>query len=234
MITTRSIEGIISLIIIIIAYALSGTLAGFSQAWVANNYGDDSGKNAGLLTLNPLEHIDLIGMFFLLVLKLGWTRHVPIDPTKYRSPFHLIIASCTNTMVYVLIAFISLLLLELTFGLVIVPIAIAAMFSNALFSGAITVSHLAAGFPTHSSFVLLCGFCLMAMLYLCTLLAALDAIITTLHLAVRFHAPDLLYNPLFMFGVSFACILIFGGILHALIGKTIVISAITIAQLLGF
>ena len=66
------------------------------HGWVAHMYGDDTAKNAGRLTINPLVHIDLVGtiivpasLYFIPLLLgtpsgilFGWAKPVPIDMAK--------------------------------------------------------------------------------------------------------------------------------------------------------
>jgi len=66
------------------------------HGWVAHIYGDDTAKNAGRLTINPLVHIDLVGtiivpasLYFIPLLLgtpsgilFGWAKPVPIDMAK--------------------------------------------------------------------------------------------------------------------------------------------------------
>lgn len=47
--------------------------------------GDNTAKNAGRLTLNPLKHVDLGGFLFLLVFKFGWAKPVPINPFNFKN-----------------------------------------------------------------------------------------------------------------------------------------------------
>ena len=56
----------------------------FSHAYVADRYGDDTPRNAGRLTLNPLSHIDPLGALMLVVAGFGWAKPVPINPYKLR------------------------------------------------------------------------------------------------------------------------------------------------------
>ncbi len=45
--------------------------------------GDDTAKQAGRLTLNPLPHIDWMGLAFLLLFHFGWAKPVPINPSRF-------------------------------------------------------------------------------------------------------------------------------------------------------
>jgi len=66
------------------------------HGWVAHMYGDDTAKNAGRLTINPISHVDLVGtiivpalLYFVPLLLgtgggmlFGWAKPVPIDMYK--------------------------------------------------------------------------------------------------------------------------------------------------------
>jgi len=48
--------------------------------------GDDTAKQMGRLTLNPLKHIDPLGFVMLLVVRFGWAKPVPVDMRKFKRP----------------------------------------------------------------------------------------------------------------------------------------------------
>lgn len=48
--------------------------------------GDRTAKNDGRLTLNPLRHIDPLGMVFILIFSFGWAKPVMIDPGNFKYP----------------------------------------------------------------------------------------------------------------------------------------------------
>ncbi len=62
------------------------TVHEYAHTLVALRLGDDTAKQAGRLTLNPLKHIDPIGFIFLLVAGFGWAKPVLIDVSKLRHP----------------------------------------------------------------------------------------------------------------------------------------------------
>ena len=57
----------------------------FSHAWVAYRCGDATAKKMGRMTVNPLKHIDPVGMLLMLLVGFGWAKPVPVDPRNYRS-----------------------------------------------------------------------------------------------------------------------------------------------------
>ena len=78
-------------LITVFLLALPGRLLAISahesaHGWVAWRCGDPTAKNLGRITLNPLKHIDPIGIVCLLLLGFGWARPVPVNPRNYRDP----------------------------------------------------------------------------------------------------------------------------------------------------
>ena len=57
----------------------------FGHAFVAHLNGDDTAKNAGRMTINPLSHIDIFGMIMMFVAKFGWAKPVPVNPNNYKN-----------------------------------------------------------------------------------------------------------------------------------------------------
>jgi Zn-dependent protease len=48
--------------------------------------GDNTAKRAGRLTLNPIKHIDWIGLILLVTAGFGWAKPVPIHPGYFKNP----------------------------------------------------------------------------------------------------------------------------------------------------
>lgn len=48
--------------------------------------GDPTAKEQRRLSLNPLRHIDWLGLGMMLVAGFGWARAVPVDPRHFRRP----------------------------------------------------------------------------------------------------------------------------------------------------
>lgn len=46
--------------------------------------GDETAKNDGRLSLNPLHHLDPIGTICLIFFKFGWAKPVMINPNNFR------------------------------------------------------------------------------------------------------------------------------------------------------
>lgn len=82
----RSIEGII--------YSLPGVIVAmtfheFAHAWMATKLGDDTPRLQGRLNLNPMSHIDPVGIVCLALLGFGWGRPVQINPRNFSGKYSL-------------------------------------------------------------------------------------------------------------------------------------------------
>jgi Zn-dependent protease len=58
----------------------------FCHAWMSNRLGDPLPERQGRLTLNPLKHIDLIGLLAIIFFRFGWAKPVEINPRFYKNP----------------------------------------------------------------------------------------------------------------------------------------------------
>jgi len=55
----------------------------YAHARMAYFWGDPTAKMQGRLTLNPISHLDPIGMLMLMFVRFGWARPVPINPLNF-------------------------------------------------------------------------------------------------------------------------------------------------------
>jgi len=60
------------------------TVHEFAHGWVADRCGDPTARYAGRLTLNPLKHVDPVGLLLLYLAGFGWARPVPVNPYNFR------------------------------------------------------------------------------------------------------------------------------------------------------
>ncbi|HEY8361406.1 MAG TPA: site-2 protease family protein [Tissierellaceae bacterium] len=56
-----------------------------AHGYMAYVLGDNTAKNAGRLSLNPLKHLDPIGFICLLIFRFGWAKPVPINPLNFKN-----------------------------------------------------------------------------------------------------------------------------------------------------
>jgi hypothetical protein len=96
MLGLKTIQSLIGLITLFLAYILTITPAGCFRAWVAQKMGDNTAQDLGFLTLNPWVHIDLFGLIWLLGFSrpeyfsgFGWGKHIPINPHNIYGSRHV-------------------------------------------------------------------------------------------------------------------------------------------------
>ncbi len=70
-------------IVLVVPVLSAITFHEFAHGYVAYLFGDPTAKRAGRLTLNPIKHIDPIGMIALFLVKVGWARPVPVNPAFF-------------------------------------------------------------------------------------------------------------------------------------------------------
>lgn len=68
----------------ILALIIAFSMHEFSHAFSAYKLGDPTPKAMGRLTLNPVKHIDIVGMLGFLIVGFGWAKPVPINPLNFR------------------------------------------------------------------------------------------------------------------------------------------------------
>ena len=91
------------LLLVILVLLFSLTIHELAHAWTANRLGDPTARRLGRLSLNPVVHIDPIGILLPLVLIatgagmiIGWAKPVPVNPRNlknYRRDFLVIAAA---------------------------------------------------------------------------------------------------------------------------------------------
>ena len=77
---------LLSLVLGVFPSLLCITLHELSHGLVAFRLGDDTARRAGRLTLNPLKHLDPMGLLMMLVFHFGWAKPVPVNMMKFRNP----------------------------------------------------------------------------------------------------------------------------------------------------
>ena len=77
---------LLEIVLGVIPSLLCITLHELSHGLVAYRLGDDTAMRAGRLTLNPLKHLDPMGLLMMLVFHFGWAKPVPVNMMKFRNP----------------------------------------------------------------------------------------------------------------------------------------------------
>jgi Zn-dependent protease len=75
------------LLFLVAAVAILASLSfhEFCHAAMALYLGDDTAHRSGRLTLNPLAHVDMLGLAAILTIGFGWGKPVPFNPYNLRN-----------------------------------------------------------------------------------------------------------------------------------------------------
>ena len=77
---------LLNIVLSVVPSLLCITFHEVSHGYVAYRLGDTTAKDAGRLTLNPLKHIDPMGLLMMVVFKFGWAKPVPVNPNYFKKP----------------------------------------------------------------------------------------------------------------------------------------------------
>jgi Zn-dependent protease len=90
----------------------------FAHAYAAYRYGDDTAKQLGRLSLNPLRHLDPLGTIMIFLVHFGWAKPVPVNPYRLKNPRKdMLWISAAGPLANILLALASGLLLRLLFAM---------------------------------------------------------------------------------------------------------------------
>ena len=73
------------MLIVVAASLLCITFHETCHGLVAYWMGDPTAKKQGRLSLNPLRHIDIMGLVMMAVCHFGWAKPVPINPSYFKN-----------------------------------------------------------------------------------------------------------------------------------------------------
>ena len=83
---------------------------------VAYWLGDPTAKNQGRLTLNPIKHIDLMGLIMMAVCHFGWAKPVPVDRRNFKNPkTGMALTALAGPVSNVLLAYLAMLCYSLCY-----------------------------------------------------------------------------------------------------------------------
>jgi Zn-dependent protease len=106
----------IAFIILAIPLLYSVIFHELAHGLVASWFGDNTAKNAGRLSLNPLSHLDPLGTAALFLAGFGWAKPVPVDYyTLKNTRFGFIAVSLAGCVTNVLLAISAIFLLQVQF-----------------------------------------------------------------------------------------------------------------------
>jgi Zn-dependent protease len=80
-----------------------------AHAWTADQFGDDTPRLSGRLTLNPLAHLDVLGSVMIFFAGFGWAKPVPVNPyaVRRRTPAGLMLVSVAGPLSNLMLAIVA-------------------------------------------------------------------------------------------------------------------------------
>ncbi len=118
---------IASVIMVIIILSILFTLHEYGHAYAAWKLGDDTAKNQGRLTLNPIPHLDVFGSILLPAILLlqqsdvifGWAKPVQVNSGNFKNPKkNYMLVSFAGPAVNLMVSMVCLVILGLVMLLV--------------------------------------------------------------------------------------------------------------------
>ena len=112
-------ETLIYYLLSAIAALVALTVHEYCHGYAAYKLGDETAKNFGRLTLNPLKHLDPYGVICLVLFRIGWAKPVPINARNFKKPKRdFAITAAAGPASNLILGFISALIYLLIFALV--------------------------------------------------------------------------------------------------------------------
>lgn len=71
---------IINKLLVLPGIIIGLTFHEYAHAKTASVFGDNTAKNEGRVSLNPMRHLDIIGFLCLIIVGFGWGKPVPVNP----------------------------------------------------------------------------------------------------------------------------------------------------------
>ena len=110
------------------------TVHELAHGYTAYLLGDNTAKNAGRLSLNPLAHLDPLGAILLFVTGFGWAKPVPINPFYFKGSRSrgILLVSLAGPLSNVVLAFVLAMFVPLAarFNMSLAQIIASAIYLN--------------------------------------------------------------------------------------------------------
>ncbi len=112
-------ETVIYYLLSAIAALIALTVHEYCHGYAAYKLGDDTAKNFGRLTLNPIKHLDPYGAICMVLFHIGWAKPVPINARNFKNPKRdFAIAAAAGPASNLILGFISAFVYLFVFALV--------------------------------------------------------------------------------------------------------------------
>ncbi len=79
-------SSLITILLSIPAVLIALTVHEYAHGYAAYKLGDPTARSLGRLSLNPLRHLDVLGVICMVFFRFGWARPVPINTRYFKKP----------------------------------------------------------------------------------------------------------------------------------------------------
>ena len=106
----RIIEFVMHGIVLLTAFPVHECAHALAAHWL----GDDTAKNQGRISFNPLRHLDLFGTVFMLLAGFGWAKPVPINANNFKNrKVGMAVSSLAGPLSNVLMSYVSIVICKI-------------------------------------------------------------------------------------------------------------------------
>ncbi len=126
MISFKSAEFLMRIIVVLLVYFVTAPLTGYFRAWVSEKMGDSTPSQLGFLSLNPMTHISMWWVIFIIWIQTSFMHFTPIALGKYIpiNPHHihgkwrglkLAVAYLSDSLMNIILGIVAFFILIATF-----------------------------------------------------------------------------------------------------------------------
>lgn len=102
------------IIYVVPAILIALSLHEFAHGWASYMLGDPTPKAQGRLSVNPLQHLDIMGTLLLFLVGFGWAKPVQVDSRYYENPkADMVKVALAGPIMNFVVAFLSLLIMQI-------------------------------------------------------------------------------------------------------------------------
>lgn len=100
---------------ILVSIIFSLTLHEYGHASCAKVLGDDTAQRMGRLTLNPVAHIDPVGLLMVVLVGVGYAKPVPTNPRNIKYPWGSAAIAAAGPLMNLLLAILTINVLQFSY-----------------------------------------------------------------------------------------------------------------------
>lgn len=93
--------------LILFCLIFSLTFHEYGHGIMAKYFGDRTAEMQGRLTLNPIAHIDPMGLLMVIMIGFGFAKPVPTDPRNYSTRWGIFFVAAAGPMMNLVVAFVA-------------------------------------------------------------------------------------------------------------------------------